>query len=254
MAALPYIQLYVADYLADTAHLTASQHGGYLLLIFNYWQRGHPLNNFNERLTNVARMSNDEWKTNKPVLAEFFQIDGDIWNHARIDADLAQVASKSTKASVSGKASAAKRALKLQRSSNSRSTNVKRSFNQADTDTEAYTELKRAEQPAATPPTFWDVGVGMGIPRALIGKWIKQTTEIKTSECIAAMAIKRPADPRQWGTAWLQERPKKLYVPDDDDSLEPFADDNNLPKPAQTETYKQYRARLWGLVKGRVGP
>ena len=43
MAALPYMQLYVADYLADTVHLDADEHGAYLLIIFNYWQTGKPI-------------------------------------------------------------------------------------------------------------------------------------------------------------------------------------------------------------------
>lgn len=129
MAALPYMQLYVADYLADTAHLTAAQHGAYLLLIFNYWQRGKPLNNANERLTNVARMTNEEWEIAKPVLKEFFEIDGDEWKHHRIERDLEAVNTKAAKASAAGKASAASKA-------NKRSTNVKQTFNHTDTDTD----------------------------------------------------------------------------------------------------------------------
>ena len=129
MAALPYMQLYVADYLADTAHLTAAQHGAYLLLIFNYWQRGKPLNNLNERLANVARMNSDEWAEAKPVLAEFFEIDGDEWKHLRIDRDLEAVNSKSSKASEAGKASAARKAEK-------RSTVVEQTSNNTDVDTD----------------------------------------------------------------------------------------------------------------------
>jgi uncharacterized protein YdaU (DUF1376 family) len=109
MAALPYIQLYIAEYLADTAHLTTLQHGAYLLLIFNYWQRGKPLSNSSERLASVARMSNEEWKNIEPVLAEFFEVTESEWVHHRIESDLVDVLSKSTKASAAGKASAKKR-------------------------------------------------------------------------------------------------------------------------------------------------
>jgi uncharacterized protein YdaU (DUF1376 family) len=123
------MQLYVADYLADTAHLTAAQHGAYLLLIFNYWQRGKPLNNSNERLANVARMSNEEWICARPILEEFFEVDGDEWMHMRIEHDLHTVNSKSGKASKAGKASAARR-------SSGCATNVERTLNHKDVDTD----------------------------------------------------------------------------------------------------------------------
>lgn len=130
MAALPYMQFYVADYLADTAHLNAAQHGAYMLLLMNYWQRGKALKNDNERLANVARMSNDEWTANKNIIAEFFQVTADEWIHKRIEIDLKAVAAKSAKAKAAGQASA------NNRKSNGRSTSakqgVKRTFNHTD--------------------------------------------------------------------------------------------------------------------------
>ena len=170
MAALPYMQLYVADYLADTAHLTAAQHGAYLLLMFNYWQRGKPLNNANERLTNVARMSNEEWLEAKPVLAEFFEIDGDEWRHARIDRDLEAVNSKASKASNAGKASAASKA-------NKRSTNVEQPFNHTDVDVDTDTDTEADKTKTKTPraPRFDAQAhlVEIGIPADLSADWIK---------------------------------------------------------------------------------
>lgn len=148
MAALPYIQLYVADYLADTAHLTAAQNGAYLLLIFNYWQRGKPLDNRNDRLANVARMSNEEWQQNKEIIAEFFEVDGDTWHHARIDADLEDVLAKSTKSSAAGKASAAKR----NQSRIECSTVVERSLNHTDTDIDKEPPMI-PQQAGGSPPS-----------------------------------------------------------------------------------------------------
>lgn len=112
MAALPYMQLYVADYLADTPHLTTEEHGAYLLLLFSYWQTGKPLRV--DRLASAARMNNERWTDVKRTLKEFFkEIDG-VWIHPRVEKDLEKVAAKSGKNSEAGKASAVARALAKQ--------------------------------------------------------------------------------------------------------------------------------------------
>jgi uncharacterized protein YdaU (DUF1376 family) len=61
MAALPYMRMYWADYDADTSHLSAMQHGIYLLLIKNYWQRGGPLPDDETRLARIAKVSLKDW-------------------------------------------------------------------------------------------------------------------------------------------------------------------------------------------------
>jgi uncharacterized protein YdaU (DUF1376 family) len=94
MAALPYMQLHIAEYLADTSHLSTEEHGAYLLLIFNYWQRGKALDNANERLANVVRLPKERWTDVAQALREFFTIDGDIWTHHRIERDLEAVNAK----------------------------------------------------------------------------------------------------------------------------------------------------------------
>jgi uncharacterized protein YdaU (DUF1376 family) len=145
MAALPYIQLFVADYLADTMHLSASEHGAYLLLIMNYWQTGKPLLNDDARLAKICRMNFDEWQQSRDTILAFFSEKRGYLHHKRIDSDLERVNSKSTKASEAGKISG------KQRKRNERSTNVQRTFNECSsknerpliytyTDTEADTE------------------------------------------------------------------------------------------------------------------
>ncbi len=129
MAALPYMPFYVADFKADTAHLTLAQRGVYMELIMNYWQTGKALNNADERLASVVGLQRSNWLKIKYLLAEFFSIDGDIWTHGRIEAELEKVHKKSTQASYAGSESARKRA-------NERLTDVERTFNHTDTDTD----------------------------------------------------------------------------------------------------------------------
>jgi uncharacterized protein YdaU (DUF1376 family) len=117
------MQLYVSDYLADTAHLTAQQHGAYMLLLMNYWQRGKALDNSNERLSHVARLSPEEWADAKATLEEFFIVEDNLWTHARVEDDLAKIREKSAKASFAGRRSVVARGL------NERSTNAEQSLN-----------------------------------------------------------------------------------------------------------------------------
>lgn len=147
MAALPYMQLYVADYLADTAHLTTKEHGAYLLLMFNYWQRGESFKakdeqKLNKKLATIAKLSLEEWNEIKESISEFFCVSETEWQHNRIERDLITVNNKSANASVAGKRSAEKRALANKEYSNERSTNVKQSLNHTDTDTDTDTDIE----------------------------------------------------------------------------------------------------------------
>lgn len=112
MAALPYMQLYVADYLADTAHLTTEEHGAYLLMLFSYWQTGKPLRA--DRLASVSRLSNERWTDVEQTLKEFFHVSKGVWTHFRVEADLEKVGKTSKNNSEAGKASARARALAKQ--------------------------------------------------------------------------------------------------------------------------------------------
>jgi len=149
MAALPYIQLYVADYLADTMHLTTEEHGAYLLLIMNYWQTAKPIPK--KRLASVARLSNDRWKSVEVSLNEYFTEDEQgCWYHSRIAQDLLNVMQKCTQASEAGKASAKKRALakaiENKEILNGRSNPVERKPNHKDKDKDKDKDKKNKQE------------------------------------------------------------------------------------------------------------
>lgn len=81
----PWMPLYIAEYLADTGHLSAAEHGAYMLMIMHYWQKdGLPSDE--KQLARICRMSPEEWRESRDTLASFF---GDHWSHSRIDAEIA---------------------------------------------------------------------------------------------------------------------------------------------------------------------
>jgi uncharacterized protein YdaU (DUF1376 family) len=156
MAALPYMQFYVADYLADTSHLTTEEHGAYMLLLFSYWQTGKPLRI--DRLATVARIPNERWPSVAETLSEFFHVTDTHWIQFRVESDLDAVNSKVQTASNAGKASARAKALQKQQNVNDRSTTVddplQRNANHIDTYTDKNT---KSTTPAADDlfPQFW---------------------------------------------------------------------------------------------------
>lgn len=145
MAALPYIQLYVADYLADTMHLSTEEHGAYLLLIMNYWQTGKPIKE--KHIQAITKVSNERLTDVINSLQHFFNVDetNGIWTHYRIEKDLEKVRCKSIKASESGKKSAKKRwvdNINITNAITDVTKTLQRNCNHTEAEAEAYTNIK----------------------------------------------------------------------------------------------------------------
>lgn len=83
-----WMPLYIGDYLADTMHLDAEEHGAYLMLIMHYWKHG-PIPNDANRLQQIARIkpSRVSSKIMSTVL-QFFDIQDGFLRHSRIDEEL----------------------------------------------------------------------------------------------------------------------------------------------------------------------
>lgn len=87
----PWMPLYVADYLADTTHLSTTEHGAYLLLIMHYWTKGG-LPKDEESIRRITRMTSRQWSQSRDVLKSLF---GDEWRHKRCDHEIEQAVEKS---------------------------------------------------------------------------------------------------------------------------------------------------------------
>lgn len=95
MSKLHWMPLNVADYRADTAHLSGLEHGIYLLLIMHYWQTGG-LPDDDKQLARIACVTLTEFRGARSTIAAFF-LPG--WKHKRIEQELEKARKISAKRS-----------------------------------------------------------------------------------------------------------------------------------------------------------
>lgn len=93
----PWMPLYVKDYLADTGHLTAAQHGCYMLLLMHQWQHGF-IPEDDRALARICRSRPDEWTRHyKKVILDFFEATAGGYRQARAAHEAARSAEISSK-------------------------------------------------------------------------------------------------------------------------------------------------------------
>lgn len=145
---------YIGDYLADTMHLRAAEHGAYLLLIAAYWRNAGPLNDADAALAAVARCTPAEWRRMRPTIAAFFDVRDSKWHHKRVDAELAAAARKQARAAAggAGKAAARKAASSDQAQPQAPT--------QAPVEQVLNASLKPAPQPSPSPISVLRTGAG----------------------------------------------------------------------------------------------
>lgn len=75
MSAPPFMPLYVADYLADTTHLSTLEHGAYCLLLMSMWRSGGSLPDDDAKLAKFARMTAAQWARVRHTVMQFFTVE-----------------------------------------------------------------------------------------------------------------------------------------------------------------------------------
>lgn len=106
------MQLYVADYLGDTRHLTTEQHGAYLLLLMTMWRSGGRLPKCDKKLARIVGSTPSRWSKIKPEVMEFFIIDGDFITNERLMFELKKASEKSIKRAEAGTKGGSAKSLK----------------------------------------------------------------------------------------------------------------------------------------------
>lgn len=93
-----WMPFYVGDYIADTAHLSAIEHGAYILLLLHYWRKGS-LPTDERQLASITKLNHREWHRHRDTLQAFFY---DGWKHKRVELELQHQRDISAKRALAG--------------------------------------------------------------------------------------------------------------------------------------------------------
>jgi uncharacterized protein YdaU (DUF1376 family) len=147
MSEVPFMQLYVGDYLADTRHLTTEQHGAYLLLLMTMWKAGGKLPNDPAKLARIAGVSLRRWHLIWPEIAAFFDDADGFVTQNRLVREYRKAVSKREKRCASGSLGGKAKALNAKGEALANATvSLKHS---SEPEPESYKAPASQEQPAA---------------------------------------------------------------------------------------------------------
>jgi uncharacterized protein YdaU (DUF1376 family) len=212
-----WMPLHIDDYISDTDHLTAAEHGAYLLLIMKYW-REDGLPSDEGLIRRYAKLSVEQWGESRDVLAALFE---DGWRHKRIDAELHKAAEIIEKRKAAGKTTQFKgkspaSAEQMPEQMPSKST-APLTYNQG-----TVASATDAASPVDVRAAVWSEGVSIlvdiaGTPersaKSLVGKWLRDNRD----DCALVLSKIRQAkadrmgEPVSWITAALKppDKPPK---------------------------------------------
>lgn len=104
-----WMAFHVDDYVSNTMHLTARQHGGYILLICAAWKSKGCLPGSDAALMAIAKLTPKEWREDGDALKAFLTRRGDFWVHERVEFEWKDAQALIEAKSRAGKAGARKR-------------------------------------------------------------------------------------------------------------------------------------------------
>lgn len=232
MAEFPALPLWTDAYLGDTTHLTTIEHGAYLLLLMTAWRtRGCALPDDDRLLARYARLSAQQWKRMRPIIAAFFIVENGVWRQGRLTDERDAVERHRRLQSEKGKAGALAKSLKKngRHKAGAKSgltpakaevqpdaSSLLHTHNTVDKSTAASAaDLNDPESENFDPAkALFDDGIRVlgacgvkeGRARSLIGRWRKQYTDEPVALAIAAAESRDISQPLEWIPKWLETR------------------------------------------------
>jgi uncharacterized protein YdaU (DUF1376 family) len=109
---IPFMQVYVADYTADTQHLSCEEDGAYWRLLRSMWRSGGCLPLNDRKLAIICGLSGSAWRRVWPSIEPFFEVSGETITQKRLAKELVKASEKSEKRRSAGKLGGEAKSLK----------------------------------------------------------------------------------------------------------------------------------------------
>lgn len=221
MSSTPFMQLYPADYLADTMDLTTEQHGAYLLILMTMWQHNAKLPSDPKKLARIARMSPAKFKAVWAEISRFFDDDGAEITNRRMTKERKKAQEKSQKRAQAGSAGGKAKALKYNKvdDSNCQSFAMASSSDTRNQIEEEDTNVSLSAQPTLPAlPHLDDVAEAVSIynqTAAEVG-WSKVQSLSKSRRTQLLARMKEAGGIEGWKVAMSKARASPLCTGDND--------------------------------------
>lgn len=108
------MMLWTGDYLADTQHLSTTQHGAYLLILMAIWRNGGSLPADERRLASCAKLTMSQWHRISREIMELLTVEDGVITQKRLLQEYRKTTSKIAAKVAAGHASAEAKYLKRQ--------------------------------------------------------------------------------------------------------------------------------------------
>jgi uncharacterized protein YdaU (DUF1376 family) len=115
MTGLPYLPLFVKDYLVDTVSLSLEESGAQLHLLMHAWIRKGVLPDNNRELASMCKVGPKRWASLRTALEPYWQIENGVWTNRRLSHELNFVLGSLEKRRVAGALGGRARANKVKR-------------------------------------------------------------------------------------------------------------------------------------------
>ena len=223
-----FFKLYIGDYQRDTAHLSVTEHGAFLLMLQHYYATEKPLPTGKALHRMLRAQDKAERDAIDAVVAQFWTETPEGLANGRADDEITKANAQADTNRAIAQAREAKR--KAARSEHEQSTN--RATNGQPNQTPDTRQIPSVPDGtgAGAPPDPADVIFGLGVPlltaasvaernaRSMLGLMRKQHGDAATIDALRRCAAEKPLQPVPWLQAALKAKaaPNKRQAVEDD--------------------------------------